>query len=145
MSILLDTSVLVASFIENHVHHGPSLKFLERMRDKKEEGYVSCHGLAECYAALTAYPIKPSISPALAVDLIQKNIKAHFKTVALSSTDYLKAIWKVKRLNLRSGAIYDALIFQAGLKKKVQKLATWNFEHFKRLIENEKMEIVRPA
>lgn len=144
MASLIDTCVFVAAFISTHVHHELSYQFLKRSLTKPHDVLVATHGLAECYAALTAYPINPSISPELAKRLIQVNIADVYKIVDLSAKDYRDAINRVTANGLRSGAIYDALHLQAALKKMANKIITWNVKDFNRMITGEAIAVTTP-
>lgn len=136
--------MIVAGLLERHSHHLPSAKVLRRIIEKKEEAYLTAHSLAECYSVLSGYPIKPQITPQAAVDLIETNIKSHFHLVELTAADYEAVFERLIRLKLRGGIIYDALIFQAALKKKVQKIITWNTSDFERLLLGESITISHP-
>ncbi|MBI2981281.1 MAG: PIN domain-containing protein, partial [Deltaproteobacteria bacterium] len=140
----LDTSVLTSAMISTHLHHEMSLRHLQRIQRKEVKGAISTHSLAECYANLTAYPISPRILPEIAERLIQENILSLFTVVELSTNDYRSAIERVRLRGLRSGAIFDALILQAAIKKKAEALLTWNTEDFTRLIPDGEIEILKP-
>lgn len=142
--ILLDASVLTAAVIATHAHHERSLPYLQRVQKKEVKGAVSIHSLAECYANLTAYPISPRISPEIAEKLVQENILSLFTVIELSVGDYRSAIGRVRLRGFRSGAIFDALILQAALKKKAKAIYTWNIEDFTRLISDGEIDILRP-
>jgi predicted nucleic acid-binding protein len=141
--ILFDSSVLIAAMISEHAHHTESLKWLQKVREKKIEGAVSAHTLAECFSVLTRLPINPAIPPALAWRLIQENILASFQVVDLSVRDYRQAISRLAESNLRGGLIYDALIIQSAKKKGISRIMTWNLGDFERIAEVG-IEIVRP-
>ncbi len=141
--ILPDTSVLTAAMISSHVHHERSVSTLQKIRKGDVKGAVSAHSLAECYANLTAYPMSPRILPEDAEKMIEENLTRWFTVVELTAMDYRAAIRRVRERNLRSGAIYDALILQAALKKKAEALYTWNVEDFERLAGKE-LPILRP-
>ncbi len=145
MVSLVDTSVLVAGVIVSHVHHRPSLTLLQKIHSKKLKAVICQHSLAEFYSILTSYPMTPPISPAAALSLIEENLLRSFPIIELGIQDYKNAIQRVRSLDLRSGSIYDALIFQAALKKKVKLLYTWNVRDFERLRSStSEMEIVEP-
>ena len=70
--------------------------------------------------------------PEYALNLIRENVLSKFDVVELSAKDYENALDRVANLKLRSGAIYDALIWQAAVKKKAKTFYTWNIGHFRR-------------
>ena len=43
MNVLFDTSVLIAALIEDHPSHSQSLSWLERVRAREIDGFVSTH------------------------------------------------------------------------------------------------------
>lgn len=143
MMTLLDTSVLIAATVEAHPHHGPSHHFIERARETKGRVFLSTHGLAEFFSALTAMPIDPPVGPLEAREVIEERILKSFELVDLSGVDYRKALDRVCSRNLKSGAIFDALHVQAAIKMKVPRLVTWNPKHFLRLVTDE-LRIVTP-
>lgn len=130
--IFLDTSVLVASLVSSHPHHGRALPLFDRITEGKIKAAVCVHNLAECYATLSAYPASPMLFPESAFELIHQNVMSHFEQVELSLKDYQSALERVVQLKLRSGAIYDALIWQAAVKKRVKTFYTWNPDDFMR-------------
>jgi predicted nucleic acid-binding protein len=132
MKVLFDTSVLVAAFEVSHPRHDVCLPWLQRAQEKKINGYVSTHTLAELYSVLTRLPVKPPISPALAQRLLDENLYA-FVAIPLAADDYQQAIARMVKLNLPGGGIFDALIAQAALKAEVDLLLTLNPNHFTRL------------
>ena len=80
MSILLDTSVLVAAMVESHPAHARALPWLQRVQDGTETGLVAAHSLAELYAILTTLPVQPHIPPTVARQLIQHNVLNKFRS-----------------------------------------------------------------
>ena len=144
MDLLIDTSTLASSIIEeDRLHFLPSSRLIQQVEKKQHRGFISLHSIAEFYATLTATPLEEPISPMQAKTMIEDGLLKIFECVDLSVQDYQKAILRVVEKGLKSGAIYDALIFQAALKKKVSALVTWNTRHFERLSKGE-VKIVTP-
>lgn len=131
---LFDTSTLVAAFLSNHPKHQACTPWLRQVQTGQIQGYIANHTLAEIYAVLTRLPIRPIISPQLAQQLIQENLK-NFKSITFSTEDYERVIHRMVNLNLTGGAIYDALIAQAAINANVDLLLTLNPSHFTRLQE----------
>jgi predicted nucleic acid-binding protein len=126
---LFDTSVLVAGLWTNHPKHSASLSRLKEVKSGNLQGIICTHTLAELYSVLTCLPIKPSVSPRLAQQLIRENL-AEFEVISLSAEDYQTVINKMVTLNLTGGRIYDALITQVVFKAEVDQLLTLNPSHF---------------
>ncbi len=135
--ILVDTSVFIAASLKDHPMHLSSFELLSRVKKEKSGRFVCSHTLAEVYATLTAYPVTPMISPVLGEKFIEENILSSFQIVDLQPVDYREAIQRVRARGLRSGAIYDALIYQAAKKSGAKKLYTWDLGDFKRLTDPE--------
>jgi hypothetical protein len=127
IKVLFDTSVLVASV--NHEQHSACISWLTRVKRGEIQGYIGTHTLAELYAILSAFPAKPRLSPQLVQQLIKENLDS-FEIISLTSDDYKAVINLMVTLNLRGGAIYDALIAYGSLKAEVDHLLTLNLKHF---------------
>jgi predicted nucleic acid-binding protein len=63
MKVFLDTSILVAAFVEGHPYHTQALPWVQRAKRREIQGVIAAHTLAELYAVLTALPVRPRISP----------------------------------------------------------------------------------
>jgi predicted nucleic acid-binding protein len=123
-----DTSVLVASFQESHVHHEPSLaKFLDFGR---KQSCCSVHTLAEIYSTLTRMPYA-HISGNEALRFIE-NVEQNLTLVSLDATDYHSALERAAANNIGGGMIYDAILIQSAIKAKAETIYTWNVTHFLR-------------
>ncbi len=137
MKVFLDTSVLVAAIIEQHIDHARAFAILEQVQTKKDEGVVSAHSLAETYATLTKLPPPFRHSPAAALLSIEENILKHFRLVSLSSTDYSGLIREAAGLGIQGGTVYDALILRSAAKAEVERIYTLNLRHFQPLASPE--------
>ncbi len=142
-SLVCDTSVLTPAMVDQHTHHQSSFDLLLNIKKERYQAFISAHSLAECYSSLMVMPVDPPVFPKYARELIRRNIEPFFEIISLGPSDYLEAIERVSGLGLKSGAIYDALIYQAALKKKVSALVTWNTKHFERFSKGE-VKIVTP-
>ena len=135
LKVLFDTNILVAATIEAHPNHAISLPWVQQVRSRSIEGYISAHSIAELYAVMTRLPLSQPLSPQQVHDMIVNNLES-FHSVNLENNDYLEIIRNVARLNITGGGIYDAIIAQAALKANVDTLLTVNAKHFTRLGEN---------
>lgn len=129
---LFDTSVLVSAFVVSHPTHQSCISWLHQVKAEQLQGIIATHTLAETYSVLTRLPVSPRISPRLARQLLDENLK-EFEVISLEAEDYYRVIDKMVTLNLAGGAIYDALIAQVAIKAKVSQLLTLNPNHFTRL------------
>ena len=144
MRILLDTSVLVAAMIEAHPAHAQALPWLHRVKARADIGLVAAHSLAELYAVLTTLPLQPRIPPAMAQELIKRNVLDILEVVPLSDEDYVAVIDHLARLGIVGGATYDALILHAASKANVDQVVTLNEKDFRRVYPHLADKIVSP-
>ncbi len=130
MKALLDTSILIAAFYEDHEHHAASFDLL--LRHKRKDACCAAHSLAEVYATLTAMPGTRRVSPVEAV-LYLGSLRERLSWIALDGDEYLSAADLAAASGASSGGIYDAIIGQCFLKSRAECLFTWNLKHFQRL------------
>jgi len=64
MKVLMDTSVLIAGLLSDHVQHAQARSWLAQAKAGTFEAVVSSHSLAELYSVLTRLPRTPRITPA---------------------------------------------------------------------------------
>lgn len=133
--VLFDTSVLVAALVRAHGSHRRCLKWLQKVRSRKYQGYIASHTIAELFAVLTRLPARPRISPDMGAKLVHDNIGT-LKTVSLSERDYLESISDMASLGLSGGIIYDAIIARCALKCGADLLLTLNPDDFERIWPN---------
>lgn len=133
MKVLLDTSVLVAALIESHAMHGRAHPWLDRALGGEFEWIVAAHSLAELFHVLTAYPVRPRISPGTARHLIQENIVTQAHVVSLTAADYTAVIRRIADLNMAGAVVYDALILRAAERAAADQILTFNVQDFRRL------------
>ncbi len=130
MSVLFDTSALVAVLIAQHPEHDSARAcFINHQTN----GYicVSTHGLAELFAVLTRIP-HWRVSVEQARQIIH-SLRPHVTVVALDEDDYMWAIDRMVSLGIAGGAIYDCLHARAALKAEATTIYTFNTKHFARL------------
>ena len=133
MKILFDSSALIAAFIESHPKHKHALSFLRRAKNKEFELLVSSHTILEVYSVLTSAPFKPKITPIIAKELLENNVKNLAKIIYLTDKDYLNIIEKMSVSNLSGGIVYDAIIVECALKAKADEILTLNPKDFLKL------------
>ena len=130
MKAFLDTSVLVAAFYGDHVHHAASLNLFTRF-DKKDAS-CAAHSLFEVYSVLTRMPGKHRVGGEQAM-LFIGNIRERLTLVALTAEEYAKTLQTCAELGVTGGAIYDAHLAACALKTRAATLFTWNVAHFAQL------------
>lgn len=116
--------------------HEQALHVLVATAEAGDSSFTSAHAMAECYAALTALPLRRRVSPSEASDLIEENLVKRLKIVDLDSVCYRKVIRKVAMLGLPSGIIYDALHAECADQAKCERLYTFNGADFRRVCDS---------
>ncbi len=127
MRDFFDTSVLVATFRNPHVHHDASIRLLSAASPKHSA--CGLHTLAELYATMTALPVHPRVLPEQAM-LFVDEARSRLTTISLDDQEYLDTIRISSELGLTSGRVYDALLLRCARKSKAQNVYTWNVKHF---------------
>jgi predicted nucleic acid-binding protein len=130
MKLFLDTSVLIASVLQDNDAHARALAVLERIQTGRDEGFVSAHSLAEMYSVLTRYPAPSRHSPEQALLSIDENVVKHFQIVNLSGRDYIDLIRDAAGAGIKGGTIYDAVLMKCAEKAAVGRIYTLNLRHF---------------
>ncbi|MHB8339309.1 MAG: type II toxin-antitoxin system VapC family toxin [Ignavibacteriaceae bacterium] len=141
MKILFDSSVLIAAFVESHPKHKSALSFLMKAKNKEFQLLVSSHTILEIYSVLTSAPFKPKITPMVAKQLIENNIKNIAKTIYLTDEDYFKIVEKMSKSNFSGGIVYDAIVVECALNAKVDEILTLNSKDFLRLTDGTSIKV----
>ena len=142
LKILFDSSVLIAAFVESHPKHKSALSFLMKAKNKEFELFVSSHTILEIYSVLTSAPFKPKITPIIAKQLIENNIKKIAKTICLTDEDYFKIVENMSNSNLSGGLVYDAIIVECALKAKADEILALNSKDFLRLTNEISIKVI---
>lgn len=127
MKAFFDTSVLVAVFYGDHIHHQASLKIFVSF--DRATACLGAHSLAEVYSTLTRMPGKHRISAEQAILFIQ-NIRERLSVIALNGDEYADALQMSAAQGIVGGGIYDAMLAQCALKAKAEAIYTWNPRHY---------------
>ncbi len=133
LTVFCDTSVLVPALLENHIHYLSTFPLIDKIVQKKIEGVVSTHSLAECFSTLTKLRDLPPMSPREAAQVIDGSVRKFFRVVDSKEADYDNAIQLMAEKNLKGSLIYDALILQIAARNKVSRVVTWDEQDFSRL------------
>ena len=88
MKHFFDTSALLPVFLEDHMHHEPSLKLF--LTANKKQSFCAAHTLAEIYSVVTRLPGKHRLSGEQAL-LFLDEVSARFSLVSLSGEEYYLA------------------------------------------------------
>lgn len=140
MKAFLDTSVLIASFYDDHEGHRQSAELLVRF--PKSEAACSAHSLLEVYSSLTGMPGNRRVSPDEAM-LFLADIRERLTIVALTENDYEELLESSATVRVTGGAIYDSQIAHCAQKVKADTLYTWDLGDFQR-VAPKSLRVARP-
>jgi len=127
MKGFLDTSVLVAVFYGDHIHHEASLGLF--IKFAKSTGCCGAHSLAEVFSTLTRMPGKHRISGEQAM-LFIGSIRERLSIVSLNGDEYADSLEASAALGIVGGAIYDAMLAHCAIKARAETIYTWNSRHY---------------
>lgn len=144
MRIFFDTSLLVAAVVEGHPAHAVAFPWLQRVKDKTDTGIVAAHSLAEMYAVLTRLPVRPSISPEAAREVITANVLETCEIVVLTADDHVRLLHHLADQKIIGGAVYDTLLLYAAWKADIDQVVTLNPNDFRRVYPALADRIVSP-
>ena len=130
MKHFLDTSTLIAAFLENDQRHAECRALLLRMRP--QTAACSAHSLAEFYSVLTRLPAPLRLKPEQAW-LLLEDVHQRLTPVALTSAEYLREMRRIAQSQIPGGQVYDALILAAARKCDADRIYTANLRHFQSL------------
>lgn len=144
MTILFDTSVLVAALVGAHPEHQRCLPWLQRALAGELSLVLSAHSLAELYAVLTKLPLKPRISPPTAARMISENLRSVSKVYALDAEAYWALVEGLGMAGESGGIVYDAIIARVAEELGVEHVLTLNVKHFRRVWRGDPEAIIAP-
>ena len=75
MSVVFDTSVLVAGLVEAHPAHRAAFPWIRRVQSGQLRGLMAVHSLAETYSVLTTLPHQPRIAADAPLRLIRWSLR----------------------------------------------------------------------
>lgn len=127
MTVLLDSSVLVAALVEDEPRHEACLSLLGR------KAAAWTHALAETFSTLTGGRLGLRVAPDVAADLIEESLVPRLRLVEMTRTDLLRALREANAVGVRGGAFYDYLHLAAARKTGATLLYTLNVRHFEAL------------
>jgi predicted nucleic acid-binding protein len=131
--VLFDTSILVASVVQDHSQHQRAISWLRKVKQGQVHLVLANHSVVECYSVLTRMPLSPRISPDMAKRLIAENFASIAEIAELPKDEYFDFFKECAERHLSGGIVYDALIFKIALTAKVDSIVTLNPKDFARL------------
>lgn len=128
MSLLLDTSVIIASLDGDELHHATCDRLLARGGHS-----VYAYALAETFSILSGGRQTRRLRPALVAQLIEDSVLPFVELVHLTGKETMTVIADCERRGARGGAVYDLLHLAAARKAGVQALVTLDLRDFQAL------------
>jgi len=123
MKHFFDSSLLVAAFDEEDIHHQRALPVFVK---HAEGGAIATHSIAETFSVLTG---RRGWRPNDAFEALRANT-ALMEKISLTPEQYLDTIERAEELGVRGGAVYDALILACARKVHAAAIWTLNSRHF---------------
>jgi predicted nucleic acid-binding protein len=129
---LLDSNVLIATVVEAHQHHEPSLALLSRQSEFQFA--VAAHSYAEAYSTLTrlgehARFRRSSEDAGAALE----SVRAVTTLVGLTAPQTFDAVKSFSQAGGRGPRLYDRLIGEAAIVHNIPAILTWNVGHMQSL------------
>jgi predicted nucleic acid-binding protein len=128
MTLLLDTSVVIASLDADEPHHAACDQLLSAGGHR-----LFAHALAETFSILTGSRMGRRLGPDTAADLIESAVLPFVELVHLTGRETMAALSEAPRRGARGGAIYDWLHLVAARKAGVDALVTLDRRDFEAL------------
>ena len=129
--ILVDTNVVVAALVRQHVHHEASAAYLASI--DRPQTLFAAHSLAEAYSSLTRHgghaPFRMTGDDAWQA---LSSIEAHVTVISLTPAQHVDAVRRFSDIGI-GPRLYDYLIGRAGEIHGAETIVTWNAGHFRAL------------
>lgn len=140
--MLLDSNVIVAAIVEDHVHHRDSAAL---MTSPPKDGFaVAAHSFAEAYNTLTRRGgASPLAFDSSAAWFALEAIAGSARLVSLTPAQTLDAIRQFAAVGGVGPRLYDKLLGEAALRNGVGRIATWNVAHFRSLFPQ--LQVLTPV
>jgi predicted nucleic acid-binding protein len=133
VKVYIDTNVVVARSVAQHEHQARAVEFFNRVVRHHWTPAISTHGLAEIYSILTRVPFLPRISPAEALEIVERNVIGRFEIESLTRSDYIKVIRECAAIGWIGGRVYDAIHIHVARKAQCERIYTFNVQDFRQI------------
>lgn len=133
LKVGLDSSVLVALFVEEHGFHPQTSAELERLRRQNVQWVVACHALLECFSVLTRMPAPHRFGAEETERMLHENFGEDAVIAGLDGKLAWSAIRKIVSGRFPGGPVYDAAIAGSTFAAGASLLLTWNVRDFLRV------------
>lgn len=133
MKAMLDSSVLIAAMLPDHIHHLVAVPWLSTAKAGIFQFAVAGHSLVEVYSVLTRMPRTPKITSSEAWEMLRDNVISVAQIISLQDQDYPALLSELASLAVTGGAVYDGIIAKAAELAQVDQLVTLNDQDFQRV------------
>jgi predicted nucleic acid-binding protein len=128
VSVLLDTSVVIASLDADEPNHAACDRLLAT------GGHLLfAHALAETFSILTGARMGRRVRPALAAQLIKESVLPFVELVHLTGKETMAVLAETEKRGVRGGGVYDLLHLAAARKAGADALVTLDLRDFQSL------------
>ncbi len=139
MSVLLDSSVLIAALAPDQDRHAECLALL------MQSGNAVCaHAFLETFSTLTGGRLGVKVDADFAAQLLSESVLPRVQVIELGIAELLAALRMARKHGVRGGGVYDYMHLVAAKKAKADILYTINLSDFQHLHREGDPEIRRP-
>ncbi|MDP1586273.1 MAG: PIN domain-containing protein [Prosthecobacter sp.] len=139
MSVLLDSSVLVAALAPDEDRHTECLTLL-----MQSGNVVYAHAFLETFSTLTGGRLGVKVDADFAAQLLSETVLPRVQVIELGIAELLAALRLARKQGVRGGGVYDYMHLVAARKTKADILYTINLSDFQHLQREGDPEIRRP-
>jgi predicted nucleic acid-binding protein len=139
MSVLLDSSVLVAWLAPDEDRHEECLALL-----LQRGNVVHAHAFLETFSTLTGGRLGVKVDADFATKLLSETVLPRVQVIELGIAELLDALRLARKQGVRGGGVYDYMHLVAARKAKADILYTINLSDFEHLHREGDPEIRRP-
>jgi predicted nucleic acid-binding protein len=136
---VIDTSVLIAAFLESDRFHVPCFELWQ-----KGGLAIYSHALNETFSTLTGGRIEPRVPASVVAKLFDKEVLPKVTILTLPPKAMAAAFGEAERRGVRGGAVYDLFHLMAAKHAGAERLFTLDVRDFKAFHRPGDPEIMHP-
>jgi len=135
----IDTSVLIAAFLDSDRHHQPCFELWQ-----KEGLAIYSHGLTESFSTFTGGRIEPRVPASIVAKLLDKEVLPKVMVLTLPPKAMTAAFAEAERRGVRGGAVFDLLHLMAARYAGLERFYTLDSRDFAAFHRPGDPEILHP-
>jgi predicted nucleic acid-binding protein len=143
VTLLFDTSVVIAALSRPHARHAVARPWMDAVVDGRVGLVLSAHSIGELYAYFTAVR-EIAMPPGDAARMIRTDVVDRARVRTLPALSYVRLLGKLGGLDIRGGAVYDAIHAEVARREDVDGILTINTKHFLRVWPDDTDRIIDP-